>query len=70
MNEISIAAIDLGKHTFHLHAQDDRGHEVCRKKFTRSALMQYLMNLKPCTVVMEACGGAHFMREKQQKRLR
>jgi transposase len=67
MNEISIAAIDLGKHTFHLHAQDDRGHEVCRKKFTRSALMHYLMNLQPCTVVMEACGGAHFMAQEVAK---
>ena len=67
MNKISIAAIDLGKHTFHLHAQDDRGHEVCHKKFTRSALMQYLMNLQPCTVVMEACGGAHFMAQEVAK---
>jgi transposase len=67
MNEVAIAAIDLGKHTFHLHAQDDRGHEVCRKKFNRVALMQYLMNLQPCTVVMEACGGAHFMAQQVAK---
>jgi hypothetical protein len=40
MNKVAIAAIDLGKHTFHLHAQDDRGHEVHRKKFTRVALIQ------------------------------
>ena len=64
MNNVAIAAIDLGKHTFHLHAQDDRGHEVCRKKFTRTALTQHLSNLAPCTVVMEACGGAHFMAQE------
>ncbi|EXF91624.1 transposase [Pseudomonas fluorescens HK44] len=67
MNKVAIAAIDLGKHSFHLHAQDDRGHELYRKKFTRAALMQHLMNLEPCTVVMEACGGAHFMAQEVAK---
>jgi transposase len=67
MSKIAIAAIDLGKHTFHLHVQDDRGHELYRKKFNRVALIQHLMNLEPCTVVMEACGGAHFMAQEVAK---
>jgi transposase len=67
MNKVAIAAIDLGKHSFHLHAQDDRGHELYRKKFTRAALTQHLANLEPCTVVMEACGGAHFMAQQVAK---
>ena len=65
--KVAIAAIDLGKHAFHLHAQDDRGHELYRKKFTRVALIQHLANLEPCTVVMEACGGAHFMAQEVAK---
>jgi transposase len=65
--KVAIAAIDLGKHAFHLHAQDDRGHELYRKKFTRMALIQHLANLEPCTVVMEACGGAHFMAQEVAK---
>jgi transposase len=67
MNKVAIAAIDLGKHTFHLHAQDDRGHELYRKKFTRAALIQHLASLESCTVVMEACGGAHFMAQEVAK---
>ncbi|WP_109756653.1 IS110 family transposase [Pseudomonas sp. 43mfcvi1.1] len=67
MNKVAIAAIDLGKHSFHLHAQDDRGHELYRKKFTRVTLAQHLANLEPCTVVMEACGGAHFMAQEVAK---
>ena len=67
MNKVAIAAIDLGKHSFHLHAQDDRGHELYRKKFNRVALIRHLMNLEPCTVVMEACGGAHFMAQEAAK---
>ncbi|MDI3275529.1 hypothetical protein [Pseudomonas sp. AL03] len=50
MNKVAIAAIDLGKHTFHLHAQDDRGHELYCKKVTRVTLTQHLANLEPCTV--------------------
>jgi transposase len=64
MNKVVIAAIDLGKHSFHLHAQDDGGHELYRKKFTRATLIQHLANLEPCIVVMEACGGAHFMAQE------
>ncbi len=45
MNKVAIAAIDLGKHTFHLHAQDDRGLELYRKKFNRAALIQHLAKL-------------------------
>ena len=67
MNKVAIAAIDLGKHSFHLHAQDDRGHELCRKKFNRVTLIRYLANLESCTVVMEACGGAHFMAQEAAK---
>ena len=67
MTKVAIAAIDLGKHTFHLHAQDDRGHELYRKKFTRTSLIQHLANVEPCTVVMEACCGAHFMAQEVTK---
>lgn len=66
-NKVAIAAIDLGKHSFHLHAQDDRGHELYRKKFNRMTLIQHLTNLEPCTIVMEACGGAHFMAQEIAK---
>lgn len=30
MNEITLIGIDLGKHVFHLHGQDVKGHEVFR----------------------------------------
>ena len=67
MNQVAIAAIDLGKHSFHLHAQDDHGHELYRKKLNRVALIRHLANLEPCTVVMEACGGAHFMAQEMAR---
>ncbi|AOK59167.1 IS110 family transposase [Burkholderia ubonensis] len=61
MNEITLIGIDLGKHVFHLHAQDVKGHEVFRKKLTRSQLLPFFGNLKTVTVVMEACAGSHWL---------
>lgn len=61
MQDVTLIGIDLGKHTFHLHAQDRAGHAVWRKKCTRTQLMALLANTPACTVVMEACAGAHQM---------
>lgn len=61
MKNAAIVAIDLGKLSFHLHAQDDQGRELYHRKFNRTALIKHLAGLEPCSVVMEACGGSHFM---------
>ncbi len=61
MGDISLIGIDLGKHSFHLHAQDSSGHMVFRKKLTRSQLLAQLGNFQACTVAMESCAGAHWL---------
>src|SRR5512144_3287200 len=61
MNPVALIGIDLGKHHFHLHAQDRTGRMVFRKKLTRSQLLTQLGNFPACTVVMEACAGAHWI---------
>jgi transposase len=61
MNNATLAGIDLGKHSFHLHGQDKRGAMVFRKKLTRQQLIEFFSNFPVCTVVMEACAGAHQM---------
>lgn len=61
MSELAMVGIDLGKHSFHLHGQDKTGREVFRKKLSRQQMMQFFSNLPVCTVVMEACAGAHFV---------
>lgn len=50
MNSITLVGIDLGKNTFHVHAQDRHGKMVLRKKFSRSQLLQWLSSLPACTV--------------------
>ncbi|MDZ5461094.1 IS110 family RNA-guided transposase [Azohydromonas lata] len=61
MGDVSLIGIDLGKHSFHLHAQDSSGRMVFRKKLTRSQLLAQLGNFQACTVAMESCAGAHWL---------
>lgn len=61
MNAITLIGIDLGKHSFHLHAQDGLGRMVFRKKLSRPQLLRTLANVPACRVAMEACAGAHWL---------
>lgn len=61
MQNVTLIGIDLGKHSFHVHCQDNSGKALLRKKFTRTKLMAFLASCQSATIVMEACAGAHFM---------
>jgi len=56
---VATLGIDLGKNSFHLVSQDERGAIVLRIKLSRSQLTQRLANIPPCLIGMEACAGAH-----------
>lgn len=64
MENIALIGIDLGKNSFHVHCQDRHGKAVFRKKFTRPKLFEFLATCPATVIVMEACGGAHFMVRK------
>jgi len=59
MNEITTLAIDLAKNIFQRHGVDVRGVCVRRRQVRRAQLLGLSAQLPPCTVAMEACGGAH-----------
>ena len=61
MDSVTLIGIDLGKHSFHVHGQDRQGKALLRKKFGRKQLMDFLARFPACTIVMEACAGAHHM---------
>jgi transposase len=61
MDSVTLIGIDLGKHSFHVHGQDRQGKALLRKKFGRKQLMEFFAQFPPCTIVMEACAGAHHM---------
>jgi transposase len=56
---IATLGIDLGKNSFHLVGQDQRGAIVLRLKLSRPQLTQRLANIPPCLIGREACAGAH-----------
>lgn len=61
MSIVTLIGIDIGKHSFHPHAQDKTGKEVLRKKCSRQQMMVFLANHPVFTMVMEACAGAHYL---------
>ena len=63
---IATIGIDLGKNSFHLVGQDERGAIVLRIKLSRAQLAHRLANIPPCLIGMEACAGAHHIGRQLQ----
>jgi transposase len=57
---ISIVGIDIAKNVFQLHAVDNTGKAVIKKRMSRHKLVGYVANLPRCRIVMESCGGANY----------
>jgi transposase len=57
---ITTIGIDLAKSVIQLHGVDARGEVVFRRKLRRSAVLDFLRDLPPCLIGLEACATAHF----------
>lgn len=67
MAKDTTVGIDLAKTVFYVVIQGPSGTEKQRKRLRRSQLLKFMTQLAPCTVAMEACGGAHhWAREFEQ----
>ncbi len=58
--QVTRIGMDIAKQIFDLHGVDRRGKVVLRRTVRRERLLELLAQLKPCTIGMEACGGAHY----------
>ena len=58
--QVTRIGMDIAKQIFELHGVDCRGKLGLRKTVKRERLLEVLAQLKPCTIGMEACGGAHY----------
>jgi transposase len=58
-DEIKVVGIDLAKSVFHVHGVDEYGRIVVRKRMGRDKLAAFMVQLPPCLVGMEACGGSN-----------
>ncbi|WEX91620.1 IS110 family transposase (plasmid) [Sinorhizobium garamanticum] len=59
MEKISMIGLDLAKRTIQVHAAGADGTVISRRKVSSGKLLQFLTNIEPCTVAMEACAGSH-----------
>jgi transposase len=62
----AVIGIDIGKNSFHIVGQNQRGAIVLRQKWSRGQVEARLANLPPCRIGMEACVGAHHLSRKLQ----
>ena len=60
MSNIKVLGIDLAKDVFQIHGTDGKGNRVLQKRLSRGKLIEYMANMTPCLVGIEACGGAHY----------
>lgn len=60
MKNIKTLGIDLAKNVFQLHGTDAKGKRILSKRLTREKLIEFMVNLPPCLVGIEACTGAHY----------
>jgi transposase len=58
--QVTRIGMDIAKQIFDLHGVDRRGKVVLRRTVRRERLLELLAQLTPCTIGMEACGGAHY----------
>jgi error-prone DNA polymerase len=56
---LTMIGLDTAKSVFQIHGVNEVGKVELRRKLRRSELIPFFEKQKACTVVMEACGGAH-----------
>ena len=64
MNNITSLSIDLAKNMFQLHGTNKKGKTILKKKLSRKKLPDFVANLQPCDIYMEACGSANYWGRK------
>lgn len=57
---VTTIGVDLAKSVFQLHGVDEAGEVVLRKKLRRAAVLDFLRDLPPCLIGLEACATSHF----------
>jgi transposase len=60
MSNVTSLAIDLAKNVFQLHGTDKTGKAILKKKLTRGKLLEFMANLSPCDIYMEACSSSNY----------
>ena len=57
---ISMIGLDTAKATFQVHGIDETGRAALKRKLHRGGVVAFFAAQPACTVVLEACGAAHY----------
>lgn len=60
MTENTTVAVDLAKSVFEIAVSPRGGRVSERHRLSRAALLRWFARRRPCRVLLEACGSAHF----------
>ena len=60
MENDTLVAVDIAKEVFEVGISDRPGRVARRRRLVRNEFLESFAQLPPATVVMEACGSAHF----------
>ena len=58
--KISTIGIDLANDIFQIHAVDQNGKVVQRKRLRRGEVATFFCNIEPCFILIEACASSHY----------
>lgn len=67
MEKVSIIGLDIAKNSFHAHGAAGDGSKVFSKALARGRVLEFLGQIEPCTVALEACAGAHYWSRELSK---
>src|ERR1700686_24321 len=59
MGDITTIGLDLAKSVFQVHAIDEAGSGMMRKRLRRTQVLGFFAKVPPCLVGLEACATAH-----------
>jgi transposase len=65
--EATLIGVDVAKSLLHLVAMSSQGKVIWRKALPRGRVLEFLAQLRPATVAMEACATAHYWGRELQK---
>ena len=57
---ITMIGLDTAKSVFQVHAVNATGKTEIKRKLSRNDLLPFFKNQELCTVILEACGAAHY----------
>lgn len=67
MEQIVRLGVDLAKRVIQLHGVDSRERVVLRRAVATDRLAEFVVQLPPCVIAMEACSTAHHWARKFEK---